>query len=286
MVQHKPLQGAGLGLRRTLINALCEQIPPSIDFFELAPENWINIGGRLGKQLRALSEQRPLVTHGLSLSLGGTQPLDTDLLLDIKKFLNIHKVALYSEHLSYSHDGGHLYDLLPLPFTDEAVHHVAQRIRQTQDILERRIAIENISYYLTPRQDMSEVAFINAVLNEADCDLLLDINNVYVNSVNHNYDAKTFINQMPAERIVYMHMAGHFVEDDGFIIDTHGADVVDPVWNLLAYSYGLIGPRPTLLERDFNLPALAQLVQELEQIKALQQQHEDIAHGLRHSSAA
>jgi len=218
MVQHKPLQGAGLGLRRTLINALCEQIPPSVDFFELAPENWINIGGRLGKQLRALSEQRPLVTHGLSLSLGGTQPLDTDLLLDIKKFLNIHKVALYSEHLSYSHDGGHLYDLLPLPFTDEAVHHVAQRIRQTQDILERRIAIENISYYLTPRQDMSEVAFINAVLNEADCDLLLDINNVYVNSVNQNYDAKTFINQMPAERIVYMHMAGHFVEDDGFVI--------------------------------------------------------------------
>ncbi len=284
MVQHKPLQGAGLGLRRTLINALCEQIPPSVDFFELAPENWINIGGRLGKQLRALSEQRPLVTHGLSLSLGGTQPLDTDLLLDIKKFLNIHKVALYSEHLSYSHDGGHLYDLLPLPFTDEAVHHVAQRIRQTQDILERRIAIENISYYLTPRQDMSEVAFINAVLNEADCDLLLDINNVYVNSVNHNYDAKTFINQMPAERIVYMHMAGHFVEDDGFIIDTHGADVVDPVWQLLAYSYGLIGPRPTLLERDFNLPALAQLVQELEQIKTLQQ--EDNVHGARHTSAA
>jgi len=284
MVQHKPLQSAGLGLRRTLINALCEQIPPSVDFFELAPENWINIGGRLGKQLRALSEQRPLVTHGLSLSLGGTQPLDTDLLLDIKKFLNIHKVALYSEHLSYSHDGGHLYDLLPLPFTDEAVHHVAQRIRQTQDILERRIAIENISYYLTPRQDMSEVAFINAVLNEADCDLLLDINNVYVNSVNHNYDAKTFINQMPAERIVYMHMAGHFVEDDGFIIDTHGADVVDPVWQLLAYSYGLIGPRPTLLERDFNLPALAQLVQELEQIKTLQQ--EDNVHGARHTSAA
>ncbi len=284
MVQHKPLQSAGLGLRRTLINALCEQIPPSVDFFELAPENWINIGGRLGKQLRALSEQRPLVTHGLSLSLGGTQPLDTDLLLDIKKFLNIHKVALYSEHLSYSHDGGHLYDLLPLPFTDEAVHHVAQRIRQTQDILERRIAIENISYYLTPRQDMSEVAFINAILNEADCDLLLDINNVYVNSVNHNYDAKTFINQMPAERIVYMHMAGHFVEDDGFIIDTHGADVVDPVWQLLAYSYGLIGPRPTLLERDFNLPALAQLVQELEQIKTLQQ--EDNVHGARHTSAA
>jgi len=284
MVQHKPLQGAGLGLRRTLINALCEQIPPSVDFFELAPENWINIGGRLGKQLRALSEQRPLVTHGLSLSLGGTQPLDTDLLLDIKKFLNIHKVALYSEHLSYSHDGGHLYDLLPLPFTDEAVHHVAQRIRQTQDILERRIAIENISYYLTPRQDMSEVAFINAILNEADCDLLLDINNVYVNSVNQNYDAKTFINQMPAERIVYMHMAGHFVEDDGFIIDTHGADVVDPVWQLLAYSYGLIGPRPTLLERDFNLPALAQLVQELEQIKTLQQ--EDNVHGARHTSAA
>lgn len=271
-MHHQTLQGAGLGLRRAHIQELSSNIPPAIDFFELAPENWIQIGGRLGKQLRAVSEQRPLVAHGLSLSLGGTQPLDFELLHNIKHFLNEHQVLLYSEHLSYSHDGGHLYDLLPLPFTEEAVQHVAQRIRQVQDFLERRIAIENVSYYLCLQNDLSEAAFIQAVLQEADCELLLDVNNVYVNSVNHAYDARHFLQQMPAEHIRYLHMAGHFVEADGFIIDTHGAEVADPVWQLLSETYAQLGPRPTLLERDFNLPTLSQLSLELEQIKTLQQQ--------------
>ncbi|HEX4975595.1 MAG TPA: DUF692 domain-containing protein [Pseudomonadales bacterium] len=269
---HQTLQGAGLGLRRAHIQELSLNIPAAIDFFELAPENWIQIGGRLGKQLRTVSEQRPLVAHGLSLSLGGTQPLDFELLHNIKHFLNEHQVQLYSEHLSYCFDGGHLYDLLPLPFTEEAVKHVAQRIRQVQDFLERRIAIENVSYYLCLQNDLSEATFITAVLQEADCDLLLDINNVYVNSVNHAYDARNFLQQMPAERIRYLHMAGHYVEEDGFIIDTHGAEVVDPVWQLLSETYARLGPRPTLLERDFNLPTLSQLSLELEQIKTLQQQ--------------
>ncbi len=279
------LQGAGLGLRRSIIDSLHENIPEAIDFFEVAPENWINVGGRLGKQLRAISEQVPLITHGLSLSVGGVHPLDKELILNIRKFLDTHQAPLYSEHLSYSNDGGQLYDLLPLPFTEEAVQHVSSRIAQVQELLGRRMAIENISYYVVPEQAMSEADFINAVVKEADCDLLLDVNNVYVNSKNHQYDPEEFIRQMPAERVAYIHMAGHYVEDDGFIVDTHGADVIDPVWKLLAFTYGLIGTPPTLLERDFNLPEMEQLLSEVKQIKSLQQTQE-LPHGRSAHSAA
>ncbi|PCJ14677.1 MAG: hypothetical protein COB04_14620 [Gammaproteobacteria bacterium] len=267
-------QGAGLGLRRTIIDSLHENLPQDIDFFEVAPENWINVGGRLGKQLRAISEQVPLTTHGLSLSVGGVYPLDKDLIRSIKSFLDTHQCPIYSEHLSYSNDGGQLYDLLPMPFTEEAVHHVAERIGQVQDILGRRMAIENVSYYLTPEQAMSEADFVSAVVKEADCDLLLDVNNVYVNSINHNYDPQEFIRSMPAERVSYYHMAGHHVEDDGFIIDSHGADVIDPVWDLLAFTYDLIGVRPTLLERDFNMPDMASLQDEVKRIKQFQNAEE------------
>jgi uncharacterized protein (UPF0276 family) len=246
-----------------------------MNFFEVAPENWIGVGGRLGRQLKAISEQTTVIAHGLSLSVGGTSPLDVQLVKDIKNFLTEHGMPIYSEHLSYSADDGNLYDLLPLPFTEEAVKHVSARIRQVQDILERRIAIENISYYLdlsktVSGQQMSEVEFINAVLKEADCDLLLDVNNVYVNSQNHNYDPHQFLSELDNEHVSYIHVAGHYKEDDGFIIDTHGADVIDPVWELLGKTYERFGVLPTLLERDFNLPSLEDLSKELEIIKALQ----------------
>ena len=274
MSQPFQFEGAGLGLRRSIVAAIQEEIPVSVGFFEVAPENWIGVGGRLAKQLRQVSERVPLIAHGLSLSVGGTEPLDKDLIYNIKDFLTHHKSPLYSEHLSFSNHGGQLYDLLPLPFTAESVHHTAARIRQVQDMLERRIAVENVSYYLTPCKEMSEVEFIIAVLEEADCDLLLDVNNVYVNSVNHSYDALGFIEQMPAERIAYIHMAGHYVEEDGLIIDTHGAEVIDPVWSLLDKTYRMIGERPTLLERDFNLPSLGELLKEVDEIKRLQQVEE------------
>ena len=270
----------GLGLRRSMMpellgdNRLRDDID-SIDFFEVAPENWIKIGGRYGRQLRECSERHPLFCHGLSLSLGGIAPLDIQLTKDIKSFLDLHQSPAYSEHLSYTGDDGQLYDLLPLPFTEEAVRHVAQRIRQAQDILERKIAIENVSYYLVPQQTMSEADFICAVLEEADCDLLLDVNNVYVNSMNHNYDAQEFLQRMPGDRISYYHVAGHFVEPDGVIIDTHGADVVDPVWALLDDTYRLFGLRPTLLERDFNLPGLQELHKEVARIQTVQHSRTD-----------
>jgi len=244
---------------------------------EVAPENWIGVGGRLGKQFRTISERQPLVCHGLSLSLGSADPLDWDLLEAIRRFLATHRVHCYSEHLSYSSDGGHLYDLLPIPFTGDAVRHVAARIGQVQDFLGQRIAIENISYYAAPQQEMTEIDFLLAVLGEADCDLLLDINNIHVNSINHGYDAGEFLASVPGDRIAYGHVAGHYAESPDLLIDTHGADVIDPVWDLLTQAYRLFGVFPTLLERDFNLPPLTELVNEVGHIATIQdQQHEDI----------
>lgn len=267
------VDGAGIGLRRAMMRELLQQIPEDIDFFELAPENWIGLGGRLGKQLRAISERKPIICHGLSLSIGGPAPLDEALVEQIRAFIELHGIAFYSEHLSYTNDGGQLYDLLPLPFTEEAVTYTADRIKRVQDILGQRMALENVSYYLTPKEELAEAAFVKAVIEEADCDLLLDVNNVYVNSVNHGYAPMDFIRAMPADRIRYLHIAGHYVEDDGLIIDTHGASVIDPVWQLLAETYDAIGNRPTLLERDFNIPEVSELMAEVQIIKATQARH-------------
>lgn len=162
------VQGTGLGLRRAFIGPLSEHPPESVDFYEIAPENWMRIGGKLGKQLYTLTERFPFVCHGLSLSLGGPAPLDEEFLTDLKTFLDQHHIRLYSEHLSYCGDNGHLYDLMPIPFTAEAIKYTADRIVRTQEILERRIAIENISYYAVPGKELEEIDFLNAVVEEAD----------------------------------------------------------------------------------------------------------------------
>lgn len=270
-IPHPTLQASvGLGLRRGLMKDLQAARTGDFDFLEVAPENWIGVGGAHGAALRGLAERYPLSCHGLSLSLGGSAPLDVDFLREVRTFLDQHKVPLYSEHLSYCSDDGHLYDLLPLPFTEEAVHYVAARIRQAQDILGRRLAVENVSYYAAPRQDMDEVTFTNAVLREADCDLLLDVNNVYVNSINHGFDPQTFLAAIEPGRVVGMHVAGHFDESDTLKIDTHGASVKPVVWSLLADAYARFGAQPTLLERDFNFPAFSELVAELQTIRRLQ----------------
>jgi hypothetical protein len=229
------------------------------------------VGGRLGKRLRALTERHAFVCHGLSLSLGGPSPLDETFLARLRRFLDSHGIAVYSEHLSACSDDAHLYDLMPIPFTGDAVRHVAARIRRTQDIIGRRMAIENVSYYTPLGGELSEREFLCAVLAEADCDLLLDVNNIYVNSVNHRYDPREFLRNLPRERVLYMHVAGHYNEADDLIVDTHGAAVVDPVFDLLAEAYALTGPLPTLLERDFNFPAISELVGELDRVRSLQQ---------------
>ena len=271
--------GVGLGFRRELIPALKTHVPDAIDFFEVAPENWIDLGGLPGRDLRSFTERHPFVCHGLSLSIGSPAPLDEVLLHKIRQFLDQHQIQLYTEHLSYCSDDGHLYDLLPIPFTEDAVKYVAARIRRVQDILQRRIAMENASFYLrAPITEMSEIDFIRAVLTEADCDLHLDVNNVFVNSINHAYDPIEFIRAMPTERIVYLHMAGHYKEAEDLIIDTHGADVIEPVWSLLDETYRIHGVAPTLLERDFNIPPLNELMCEVERIALVQTRHAHASH--------
>lgn len=270
MPDQYPVNGKGLGLRRSLLRSLQTESLVGVDFMEVAPENWIDVGGQFGRRFRQITEFMPFVCHGLSLNLGGPAPLDEPFVHRIKQFLDEHQVRCYSEHLSYCGDDGHLYDLMPIPFTEAAVKYVSARIRRTQDILERRIAIENVSYYCAPGAEMSEIEFINAILSEADCDLLIDINNIYVNSVNHRYDPAEYLQALPADRIAYGHIAGHYDEADDLIIDTHGADVIDKVWDLLDVAYANFGVFPTLLERDFNLPPIAELLQEVARIGVAQ----------------
>lgn len=269
------VRGAGLGLRRELLATLAdlEASDAGIGFLEVAPENWMGVGGRLGRKFRSFTERFKFVTHGLSLSIGSPAPLDEDFVRGLKAFLDLHGIADYTEHLTWCSDGGHLYDLMPIPFTDEAVEYVAARVRRVQDILERRIALENASYYAAPGQQLSEIDFIRAIVERAECDLLLDVNNLWVNSINHRYDPEAFLDRLPLDRVRYVHVAGHYVEAEDLRVDTHGSDVVEPVWNLLERTYRKIGPVPTLLERDFNIPPLPELMRELAQIHRLQARH-------------
>lgn len=270
-----PISGAGLGLRRDFMDEFDALKHNPVDFLEVAPENWMEMGGILGKKFSHFTERFPMICHGLSLSIGSPAPLDEHFLIRLKKFLDKHNVRCYSEHLSYCSDNGHLYDLMPIPFTQEAVSHVAKRIQRVQEILERRIVMENVSYYAAPGQEMTEIDFLNGVLEQADCDLLLDVNNIYVNSINHGYDAESYIKSVPSERIAYLHIAGHYDEAEDLKVDTHGADIIDPVWKLLETTYQHHGVLPTLLERDFNIPSVDSLISEVNQIRQYQSAQED-----------
>ncbi|MGB4812946.1 MAG: DUF692 domain-containing protein [Methylophilaceae bacterium] len=277
------IKGVGLGLKRELIPQIQslygQDVISNINFLEIAPENWINAGGKYRAQLDWFLARYPIVCHGLCLSLGGLEPLNVAFVNQVKEFLRQHEIPLYTEHLSFCSDGGYLYDLLPIPFTEEAVHYVAQRIRQTQDILGQRIGIENASSYVAaPISEMDELTFLKAVIEEADCLLHLDINNIYVNSVNFNYDAHQLLSGIPSERIVYAHIAGHYQEAPDLLVDTHGEDVIDPVWQLLDAAYHQFGVFPTLLERDLNIPTLTTLVAEINKIASTQQKYA-VSHG-------
>jgi len=269
------VSGAGLGLKSELIPQMIEVWPRQVSFVEVAPENWINVGGARAKGLREVTERLPLVCHGLSLSIGGPLPLDLDFLQDVRLFLDRHNVDIYTEHLSYCSDTGQLYDLMPIPFSEEAVHYVARRIRQVQDVLERRIGMENVSTYAMPDGEMSEIEFLNAVIEEADCGYHLDINNIFVNAVNHRFDPYAYLARIPADRIMYAHIAGHYQEAPDLRVDTHGEDVLPEVWDLLDAAYRQYGVFPTLLERDFNIPPLPELLGEVEQIVELQNTHKN-----------
>ncbi|EGT80150.1 UPF0276 protein [Haemophilus haemolyticus M21621] len=295
------LQGAGLGYRRDLADDFLNLSSNNvIQFMEVAPENWVKMGGAARYKFDQAAERYPLAVHGLSLSLGGQAPLDRELLKNTKALMTQYNSTFFSEHLSYCECEGHLYDLLPMPFTEEAVKHVAQRIRYVQDFLGLQISLENTSYYLhSPTSTMNEVEFLNAIAQEADCGIHLDVNNIYVNGVNHGLlDPYVFLDQVDVKRVNYIHIAGHdeehsaaqVVEDlegESFnkikgayrhlpelLIDTHGEAVKGTVWDLLEYAYQRLPViPPTLLERDFNFPPFAELYAEVEHIAQLQQKY-------------
>jgi uncharacterized protein (UPF0276 family) len=269
----------GLGFRRDFAEELLAGDKLQVDFIEFAPENWMEVGGYWGRIVKEAIERYPVHAHGLSLSVGSPEELDYDFLGRIKTFLDEFGVQVYSEHLSFAKAANaHVYDLLPIPFREDAVKHVAKRIRQVQDFLERRIAIENVSYYTPVAAEMDEATFIRSIVEEADCDLLLDVNNVYVNAFNHEYDAKDFITKLPLERVVYIHMAGHEQVADDLIIDTHGQPIIDPVYDLFDWTVQRIKPVPVLLERDFNYDDLDQMQDELGKLKSITKKHWEVAY--------
>lgn len=264
------ISGSGLGLRRGMLDEMSQLTTEQVDFFEVAPENWMNLGGRFGKAFRALTERFPFACHGLSLSIGSSDPLDVGFVKAVKAFLDEHDIQTYSEHLSYCSHNGHMYDLLPIPFTQDAIEHVVQRVQQVQDILQRPLILENVSTY-AKFGEMSELEFTQEVVKRSGCELLLDVNNVFVNSINHQYDAAAFIKALPTQAIKYIHIAGHYDEADDLKVDTHGAPIKDDVWSLLDLAYKCHGVKPTLLERDFNFPPMDELLAEVNQIKAKQE---------------
>ncbi len=265
------LSGSGLGLRRGMMEEMKSLTHENVDFLEVAPENWINVGGRLGKAFREFTERFPFACHGLSLSIGSADKLDVEFIKSVKDFMDTHNIEIYSEHLSYCSHEGHMYDLMPIPFTEQAANYVANRVAQVQDILQRPLILENVSTYASPGQEMSELEFMTQVLQKSDCKMLLDVNNVYVNSINHGFDPKHYISSLPTDRIEYLHIAGHFDEAEDLLVDTHGASIKSQVWDLLALTYAKHGKLPTLLERDFNFPPMNELLAEINQIKDYQQ---------------
>ena len=259
----------GIGYRKDFAEDFANNNILTPSFIEVAPENWMHVGGYYKKLFDKALEKHPLFVHGLSLSVGSPEGIDVGFVKQVKQFLNDTNAVEYSEHLSFSKcDNAHLFDLLPIPFTQDAVKHVAKNIRKAQDILERKIAIEIVSYYSPIAAEMSEIEFINAIVKEADCNLLLDVNNIYVNSFNHKYNAKNFLSQLDLSKVKYIHMAGHTQVADDLIIDTHGENIIDPVYDLFAHAMSLLQRDvPVLLERDFNIPELQILQNEMQQLK-------------------
>jgi len=260
----------GIGFRKDFAEEFLNEKILSPNFIEVAPENWLDMGGYWKKIFDKVTEQYPMLCHGLSLSIGSPDELDWDFLKKLKVFLKQYNVPIYSEHLSYAKcDNAHLYDLLPIPFTADAVRYTAERIKQVQDFLERKIAIENVSYYTSVAPEMDEPSFISAIANEADCNLLLDVNNIYVNAFNHQYKAKEFLHKLPLNRVAYIHMAGHLQVEEDLIIDTHGEAIIDPVFELFEYTLHHVKPVPVLLERDFNFPEYPELQGELNKLQGI-----------------
>jgi uncharacterized protein (UPF0276 family) len=267
----KALGGVGLGLRWDFLEDVVDGPDLPIDFFEVSPENYMRRGGYYPAQLEKLRARYPLVTHGLTLSIGAHDEPDTEYLRELAEEIARVGSPFHSDHLCFSSAGPRsLHELLPLSQSRENLKRVADRAQRLPEILGVPFALENITYYVHPgRPELSELEFLNGVLAESDAGLLLDVNNVYVNSLNHGFDPRVFLRSLDLSRVVEIHVAGHSRKPSGLVLDTHGAPVADPVLELLAFTLSLTGPRPVLLERDNDVPPLAELVQEVQTLRAI-----------------
>lgn len=265
------LAGVGLGLRWDFLEEVVEGAELPIDFFEVSPENYMRRGGYYPEQLERLNGRYPLVTHGLTLSIGAVDEPDASYLRELKTEIVRTQSPFHSDHLCFSSAGTRtLHELLPLQQSRRNVARVAERAKRLQDVLGVPFALENITYYMHPgRAELSELDFLSAVLSESDAGLLLDVNNVYVNSLNHGFDPRAFISSLPLTRVVELHVAGHTRQPSGLVLDTHGAPVADPVLELLAFTLERTGPVPVLLERDNDVPPLAELVAEVRTLRGV-----------------
>jgi uncharacterized protein (UPF0276 family) len=261
--------GFGLGLRIPHYQSIIEDWP-DLDWFEIVSENYMVEGGKPLYYLDLIRERYPLVMHGVSLSIGATEPLNRQYLRELKALADRVNPRWFSDHLCWTgHAGTNMHDLLPLPYTDEAVRHVVARVREVQDFMERPMLIENVSSYLTYRQSaMTEWEFLSQIAEQAECLILLDINNIYVSAVNHDFDPYDYLNAVPVDRVAQFHLAGHTNHGD-YLIDTHDHAVIDPVWDLYAAALRRFGAVSTMIERDDHIPPLPELLQELEQARAI-----------------
>jgi uncharacterized protein len=263
------IDGCGLGLRREFL-AEFSALKKKPDWIEITPENWIFTPHRYRENFEQIMASMPVVAHGVSLSIGSPEAVDKSFLTDIKTFLDRYKIEHYSEHLSFSTLGGvQTYELLPLPMTRAMVVHIGDKIRQVQDILQRPLILENASYYLAPYSEMHEIDFINEIVEYANTTMLLDVNNVYVNATNHNFDPHKYIQQISPSRVAYMHIAGHLeYPDEALLLDTHGEAIANKVWKLLDRTLKKIDA-PAMIERDNNIPPLSELMYEYKKLKKL-----------------
>ncbi|MDH5356362.1 MAG: DUF692 domain-containing protein [Gammaproteobacteria bacterium] len=266
----KPFLGFGLGLRTEHYQDILDTKPQQIDWLEIISENYMVDGGKPLYYLDAIRAHYPMVMHGVSMSLGSTDPLNYEYLKKLKKLINRVEPEWYSDHLCWTGIGHkNMHDLLPLPYTREAVDHLADRISRVQDYLGRQMLIENLSSYITYHADaMTEWEFLSTIAEKADCYLLLDVNNIYVSSFNHHFDPIEYLDGIPAQRVWQHHLAGHSNEGN-LIIDTHDHDIIDPVWALYEETAKRLGPVSTMIERDGNIPPLSSVLEELEQARRI-----------------
>jgi hypothetical protein len=265
------IEGIGLGLRWEIAEAMHARGRGDIAWVEIHPENFIDRGGRFEQMLADAAAVWPIVPHGLTLGFGSLEPYDKDYLCRLRTFLEDIRAPWYSDHLCWvGSDGIALHDLLPLPFTHDAVALACDRIAELEDAIGIPVAVENISYYVHPGPaEMDEIEFLLEVLDRSGCRMMLDVNNVYVNSRNHGFDPRAYLDRIPADRVVQIHVAGHLVRPGMPIIDTHGEPVCEEVFALLGHALRRIGPVPVLLERDANFPEWNELARELRRLRAI-----------------